>query len=137
MSGQLPGFQGNGPIGLKDVLKDNNMTDNKLGTAWMDALDPNYAKIADLWMKEMIADFGTGKANVSVLGSVRYSRYNTQDTNFSRFRSVFGTTDHWWQLDGYFNGKTAPWLDSDVPQEVATEATGGSLVFNAWWYCDR
>ena len=75
MSGQLPGFQGNGPIGLKDVLKDNNMTDNKLGTAWMDALDPNYAKIADLWMKEMIADFGTGKANVSFLGSVRDSRY--------------------------------------------------------------
>jgi len=26
-------------------------------------------------MKEMIADFGTGKANVSVLGSVRDSRY--------------------------------------------------------------
>eukprot|EP00943_MAST-04B_sp_MAST-4B-sp1_P003537 g3537.t1 len=78
MSGQLPGFQGNVPIVLKSVLRDSNMTDNKKGTAWMDALDPNYAKIADMWMKEIIADFGT---------------------------------DHWWQLDGYFNGGTAPWLD--------------------------
>ena len=125
MSGQLPGFQGNGPVGLKDVLKDNNMTDNKLGTAWMDALDPNYAKIADLWMKEMIADFGTGKAN----GSWQCERLKI----LISLDFVFGTADHWWQLDGYFNGKTAPWLDSDVPQEVATEATGGSLVFNAWW----
>ena len=37
----------------------------------MDALDPHYGMIADMWMKEMVADFGT---------------------------------DHWWQLDGYFNG---------------------------------
>lgn len=77
MSGQLPGFQGNVPIALKSVLRDSNMTDNKLGTAWMDALDPEYAKIADMWMAEIVADFGT---------------------------------DHWWQLDGYFNGGTAPWL---------------------------
>ena len=82
MSGQLPGFQGNLPIQLKSILKDANMTDNKKGTAWMDALDKRYGEIADMWMAEMVADFGT---------------------------------DHWWQLDGYFNGGTAPWLESDLP----------------------
>ena len=75
--GQLPGFQGNVPVGMKAVLKDSNMTDNKKGTAWMDSLDPNFGKIADEWMKVLIADFGT---------------------------------DHWYQLDGYFDGGTAPWL---------------------------
>ena len=80
MSGQLPGFQGNVPIKLKEVLDDQNMTDNKKGTAWMDALDPMYANITDRWMKQMVHDFGT---------------------------------DHWWQLDGYFNGGTAPWLLSE------------------------
>jgi hypothetical protein len=34
--------QGNVPIALKAALKDSNMTDNKKGTAWMDALDPNF-----------------------------------------------------------------------------------------------
>jgi hypothetical protein len=58
MVGQLPGFQGNVPIELKNLLKDSNMTDNKIGTGWMDSLDPNYAIIADEWMKEMINDFG-------------------------------------------------------------------------------
>ena len=51
--------QGNVPIGLKAKLQDSNMTDNRKGTAWMDALDPNYSKIADMWMQEMVADFGT------------------------------------------------------------------------------
>jgi hypothetical protein len=57
--GQLPGFQGNVPIGMKNALKDSNMTDNKKGTAWMDALDPNFAKVADVWMKVLVEDFGT------------------------------------------------------------------------------
>ena len=48
MYGILPGFQGNVPVGLKALLQDSNMTDNKQGTAWMDALDPHYAKIADM-----------------------------------------------------------------------------------------
>jgi len=39
----------------------------------MDSLDPQFGKIADLWMKILIEDFGT---------------------------------DHWYQLDGYFNGGT-------------------------------
>ena len=44
----------------------------------MDSLDPLFQKIADIWMKTLIDDFGT---------------------------------DHWYQLDGYFNGGTAPWLN--------------------------
>lgn len=35
-------------------------------------------EVADLWMKTLVADFGT---------------------------------DHWYQLDGYLNGGTAPWMD--------------------------
>ena len=46
-------------------------------TGWMNSVDPLYAKIADEWMKTLIADFGT---------------------------------DHWYQLDGYFDGGTAPWM---------------------------
>ena len=76
--GQLPGFQGNVPVGLKAVLKDSNMTDNKKGTAWMDSLDPAFGQVADEWMRVLTADFGT---------------------------------DHWYQLDGYFDGKTAPWYE--------------------------
>jgi alpha-N-acetylglucosaminidase len=79
--GMLPGFQGNVPIALKAAVKDSNMTDNKKGTAWMDALDPNFGKIADVWMQVLIEDFGT---------------------------------DHWYQLDGYFNGKTAPWEEESI-----------------------
>ena len=74
--GQLPGFQGNAPIALKARLADDNMTDNGLGTAWIDALDPVFGEIADAWMAQLVQDFGT---------------------------------DHWYQLDGYFNGDTAPW----------------------------
>merc|ERR1719253_619459 len=99
--GQLPGFQGNVPIGLKAILKDSNMTDNKKGTAWMDSLDPVYAKIADEWMKTMIEDFGT---------------------------------DHWWQLDGYFNGGTAPWLegaqDSSVAEASPVDAAQQQCTFS-------
>jgi len=74
--GQLPGFQGNVPLALKDVHQDANIT--KQGdTGWMYSTDPLFAKIADVWMQTIIADFGT---------------------------------DHWYQLDGYFNGGTAPWM---------------------------
>ena len=57
--GQLPGVQGSVPIGMKAALKDSNMTDNKKGTAWMDALDPNFGRVADEWMKVLVEDFGT------------------------------------------------------------------------------
>lgn len=94
--GQLPGFQGNVPLPLKHILKDSNMTSNGLGTAWIDSLDPVFGKIADVWMKHMIADFGT---------------------------------DHWYQLDGYFNGGTAPWLSSPTAHKTgATQA--GNCAFS-------
>ena len=81
MSAQLPAFQGNVPIQLKALHADSNIT--KQGdTGWMDSLDPLYAQIADVWMKTLLADFGT---------------------------------DHWYQLDGYFNGGTAPWLATADP----------------------
>lgn len=48
---------------------------------WMDSLDPEFGKIADLWMETLIQDFGT---------------------------------DHWYQLDGYFNGGTAPWYSKVI-----------------------
>ena len=75
MIGQLPAFQGNVPAALKVLRSDSNMTIQG-DTAWMDSLDPLFTEIADAWMKQLIADFGT---------------------------------DHWYQLDGYFDGGTAPW----------------------------
>ena len=75
--GQLPGFQGNVPLGLRDLLSDSNITQQGM-TGWMDSLDPNFGRVADMWMGEL----GTS----------------------------FGNQDHWYQLDGYFNGGTAPWL---------------------------
>lgn len=93
MSGQLPGFQGNVPIQFKAVHADTNITQQG-DTGWMDSLDPFYAKIADIWMKTMLADFGT---------------------------------DHWYQLDGYFNGGTAPWLAAAGAADRATLARCGQL----------
>lgn len=56
--GQLPGFQGNVPLALKEIHGDANIT--KQGdTGWMYSTDPLYAEIADYWMKTLIADFGT------------------------------------------------------------------------------
>eukprot|EP01127_Copromyxa_protea_P020347 TRINITY_DN6809_c0_g1_i1.p1 TRINITY_DN6809_c0_g1~~TRINITY_DN6809_c0_g1_i1.p1 ORF type:complete len:867 (-),score=166.22 TRINITY_DN6809_c0_g1_i1:45-2645(-) len=78
--GQLPAFQGNVPWPLAAILNDTRMTQQG-DTGWMDSLDPVFGKIADLWMKTIIEDFGT---------------------------------DHWYQLDGYFNGGTAPWVDADL-----------------------
>jgi len=93
--GQLPGFQGNVPIGLKAVLSDSNMTDNKKGTAWMDSLDPAFGQVADEWMRVLTADFGT---------------------------------DHWYQLDGYFDGKTAPWYERGARGGGAAPARGAVAV---------
>jgi alpha-N-acetylglucosaminidase len=74
--GQLPAFQGNVPIQLKDIYHDANITQQG-GTGWMDSLDPLFGQVANRWMETLIRDFGT---------------------------------DHWYQLDGYFNGGTAPWF---------------------------
>ena len=56
--GQLPGFQGNVPAALKALHKDSNITIAG-DTGWMDSLDPLYAEVADAWMAQLIADFGT------------------------------------------------------------------------------
>ena len=56
--GQLPGFQGNVPISLKNIFGDANITQQG-DTGWMNAVDPLFARIADLWMKILIEDFGT------------------------------------------------------------------------------
>lgn len=88
--GQLPGFQGNVPAGLKAVLNDSNMT-VRGATAWMNSVDPHYQQVADVWMKTLIEDFGT---------------------------------DHWYQLDGYFNGGTAPWLAAGQAASVSSVTQG-------------
>ena len=44
---------------MKALHGDANMTDNHKDTAWMNSVDPLYAKIADEWMKQIIGDFGT------------------------------------------------------------------------------
>lgn len=81
ITGQLPGFQGNVPIQLKELYNDTNITQEG-DTGWMDSLDPFFGTIADLFMETLIQDFGT---------------------------------DHWYQLDGYFDGSTAPWLSKGRP----------------------
>ena len=47
------------PVQMKALHSDANMTDNHKDTAWMNSVDPLYAKIADEWMKQIIGDFGT------------------------------------------------------------------------------
>ena len=59
----LPGFQGNVPWPLAAALGDHNITfmnstiPNSTSTGWMSALDENYARVADAWMKVLCADF--------------------------------------------------------------------------------
>ena len=75
MVGVLPAFQGNVPIQLKALYNDSNITQQG-ATGWVDSLDPLFLRIADLWMTNLIEDFGT---------------------------------DHYYQLDGWFNGGVPPW----------------------------
>lgn len=84
IASQLPGFQGNVPIQLKAILSDANITQQG-DTGWMYSVDPAFGRIADAWMAQLITDFG---------------------------RDNFDGTSQWYQMDGYFNGGTAPWLDS-------------------------
>ena len=56
--GQLPAFQGNVPLALRTTQRDANITAAG-ATGWMDSLDSLYAKIADVWMRQLLADFGT------------------------------------------------------------------------------
>ena len=66
-------------------------------TAWMDSLDPNFGRVADVWMRELLSEFGP--------------------------------TDHWYQLDGYFNGGTAPWMEQRARRTAA--AAGGKAIDGA------
>jgi hypothetical protein len=63
IAGQLPAFQGNVPWVLASKLPPgSNMSQGGgmgNGTGWMDSRDPNFARIADLWMTTMLTDFGT------------------------------------------------------------------------------
>jgi hypothetical protein len=86
--GQLPGFQGNMPVGIKALKQDSNISVQG-ATGWIDSLDPLYAEVADLWMKTLVADFGT---------------------------------DHWYQLDGYLNGGTAPWMDATAQSDLGRDS---------------
>jgi hypothetical protein len=74
---QLPGFQGNVPAALATLEGDANITIAG-GTGWMNSVDPLFGRIADAWMAQIIADFGT-------------------DT-------MFGSPLNFWQMDGYFDG---------------------------------
>ena len=51
----------------------------------MNALDPMFGKIADLWMAQLLEDFGT---------------------------------DHYYQLDGWFNGGVPPWFNKKNQQQA-------------------
>lgn len=83
---QLPGFQANVPWALAAVLGDANITQQG-DTGWMYSTDPQFARIADLWMQTLCADFGCSP---------------TQPM----------------QLDGYFDGGTAPWKIQGVGDSV-------------------
>jgi alpha-N-acetylglucosaminidase len=56
--GILPAFQGNVPIPVKSLFQDANITQQGQ-TGWIDALDPLFGRIADMWMSKLIQDFGT------------------------------------------------------------------------------
>ena len=88
--GQLPAFQGNVPIQLKELYSDANITEQG-ATGWMDSLDPLFEGIAKVWMETLIQEFGT---------------------------------DHWYQLDGYFDGGTAPWVLKK--EEIAANGVTGT-----------
>lgn len=45
----------------------------------------------------------------------------------------FGT-DHWYQLDGYFNGGTAPWLKSGIATDIRKSFSAGDFPVDNQWY---
>ena len=58
----LPAFQGNVPPLLASLFPTANISLQGSGrhyAAWLDALDPLFAKIGDRYMQHLIADFGT------------------------------------------------------------------------------
>lgn len=64
--GVLPAFQGNMPPQIRSLYPSANITvtgknENvtKGSCAWVASTDPLFAKVADAWMQELLADFGT------------------------------------------------------------------------------
>jgi alpha-N-acetylglucosaminidase len=58
----LPAFQGNVPPVVASLFPDANISVQGSGrhyAAWLDAADPLFQRIADVYMKTLIADFGT------------------------------------------------------------------------------
>lgn len=99
--GQLPGFQGNVPIQIKEMFHDENITQQG-ATGWMNSLDPLFGKIADVYMEKLLDSFGT---------------------------------DHWYQLDGYFNGGTAPWMaESEIESYEYPDLAGRPLQRDESWF---
>ncbi|KAL3940807.1 MAG: hypothetical protein SGBAC_004723 [Bacillariaceae sp.] len=101
--GQLPGFQGNVPIQIRDIHDDQNITQEG-ATGWMDALDPLFGQISDKYMQKLLNAFGT---------------------------------DHWYQLDGYFNGGTAPWMMKDprnIDSREYDDASTKVVSHNEDWF---
>jgi hypothetical protein len=61
IAGHLPAFQGNAPWALAALQDhDKKQSPGHAGdTAWIDSRDPLYTRVADAWLKQLIADFGT------------------------------------------------------------------------------
>ena len=98
MVGQLPGFQGNIPIQLKTILADDNIT--KCST-------PN-CRGATGWMDSLDPKFQT-----------------VATAWMNELLSSFGT-DHWYQLDGYFDGGTAPWMREAAARRLGSGGGGAT-----------
>eukprot|EP00980_Cylindrotheca_fusiformis_P012012 scaffold2844_cov123-Cylindrotheca_fusiformis.AAC.5 len=100
--GQLPGFQGNVPIQIKELFKDDNITQQG-DTGWMNSVDPLFGDIADVYMKKLVDSFGT---------------------------------DHWYQLDGYFDGGTAPWMEkrNSETDGIVLEPEASPLSHDESWF---
>ena len=68
--GHLPAFGGYAPWDLGQVSPDEARSGATRGicpnkdcdTAWIDGRDPLYTEVADAWMKQIIADFGSDHA---------------------------------------------------------------------------
>jgi hypothetical protein len=70
IAGHLPAFQGNAPWALAVRQHDTNNTNTSQGgatqgsgaatdTAWIDGRDPLFTRVADAWMLQIVADFGS------------------------------------------------------------------------------
>jgi hypothetical protein len=112
-------------MAMKELFGDSNMTVQG-DTAWMDSLDPLYGRIADVWMKKLIAAFGTdhyyqmdGYFGLFVVVSVAVISANVQLLIDSLIFSQKKPTD----------GGTAPWYSAQAAAattESAPKVAGGA-----------